>query len=109
MNNTTECCPPECCDMRGMLSFFILWLLTKEPMHGQKIAEEIARRRGTKPTPGTIYPALKDLNERGLIKGEKQGKKVIYSLTDEGREGIEEACKYFCKAFGEIFEEYKSR
>lgn len=78
-------------------------------MHGQKIAEEIARRRGTKPTPGTIYPALKDLNERGLIKGEKQGKKVIYSLTDEGREGIEEACKYFCKAFGEIFEEYKSR
>jgi len=78
-------------------------------MHGQKIAEEIARRRGTKPTPGTIYPALKDLNERGLIKGEKQGKKVIYSLTDEGREGIEEACEYFCKAFGEIFEEYKSR
>ncbi len=78
-------------------------------MHGQKIATEIARRRGTKPTPGTIYPALKDLNERGLIKGEKQGKKVIYSLTDEGREGIEEACEYFCKAFGEIFEEYKSR
>ena len=78
-------------------------------MHGQKIAEEIARRRGTKPTPGTIYPALKDLNERGLIKGEKQGKKVIYSLTDEGREGIEEACEYFCNAFGEIFEEYKSR
>ncbi len=78
-------------------------------MHGQKIATEIARRRGTKPTPGTIYPALKDLNERELIKGEKQGKKVIYSLTDEGREGIEEACEYFCKAFGEIFEEYKSR
>ena len=109
MNTTTECCPPECCDMRGMLSFFILWLLTKEPMHGQKIATEIAKRRGTKPTPGTIYPALKDLSERGLIKGEKQGKKIIYSLTDEGREGIEEACEYFCKAFGEIFEEHKSR
>jgi DNA-binding PadR family transcriptional regulator len=72
------------------------------------IAEEISRRRGTKPTPGTIYPALKDLNKRGLIKGEKHGKKVTYSLTDKGREGIENACKYFCKAFGEIFEEHKS-
>jgi len=108
MNTTTEYCPPECCDMRGMLSFFILWLLTKKPMHGQKIAEEIARRRGTKPTPGTIYPALKDLSKRGLIKREKQGKKVIYSLTDKGREGIKKACQYFCNAFGEIFEEHKS-
>ena len=27
-----------------MLSFFVLWLLTKEPMHGQKIAQEIVAR-----------------------------------------------------------------
>ena len=109
MNNITECCPPECCDMRGMLSFFVLWLLTKEPMHGQKIAQEIAKRRGAKPTPGTIYPALKDLSQRGLIKREKQGKRIIYSLTDKGRQGIEEACQYFYRAFGEIFEEQKSK
>ncbi len=107
MSATIECCPPECCDMRGMLSFFVLWLLTKEPMHGQKIAQEIAKRRGAKPTPGTIYPALKDLSQRGLIKREKQGKRIIYSLTDKGRQGIEEACQYFCRAFGEIFEEQK--
>lgn len=76
--------------------------------HGQRIAEEISRR-GTKPTPGTIYPALKDLSKRGLIEGEKQGKKVVYSLTGKGKEGIEEACKYFCRAFGEIFEERRPR
>lgn len=103
-----ECCQdiPNCCDMRGMLSFMILWLLTKKPMHGQMIAEEIAKRRGIKPTPGTIYPALKDLNKRELIIREKQGRTIVYMLTEKGREGIYDACKYFCNAFGEIFEEY---
>jgi PadR family transcriptional regulator, regulatory protein PadR len=32
--------------MRGMLGFLILFLLSKKPMHGQEIAEEIARRKG---------------------------------------------------------------
>jgi len=45
-----------CCDMRGMLGFLILFLLSKKPMHGQELAEEIARRKGEKPSPGTIYP-----------------------------------------------------
>jgi len=93
--------------MRGMLSFLILWLLTKKPMYGQEIAEEIEQRKGTKPNPGTIYPALRDLKKRNLIKGEKKGKKIFYTLTFKGRQGIEKACKYFCNAFGEIFEEYK--
>jgi len=99
-------CPPKCCDMRGMLSFLILWVLTQKPRHGQEIADEIARRRGIKPTPGTIYPALKDLRKRRLIKGEKQGKTVVYSLTDKGKDGVEDACKYFCRTFGDIFQQH---
>jgi len=78
-------------------------------MHGQKSAQEIAKRRGAKPTLGTIYPALKDLNQRGLIKREKQGKRIIYTLTDKGRQGIEEACQYFYRTFDEVFEEQKSK
>ena len=34
-----------CCDMRGMLSFLILFLLSKKSMHGQEIAEEIGKRK----------------------------------------------------------------
>jgi len=109
MKRMTNYCPPECCDMRGMLSFFILWLLTKKPMHGQEIAKEIAERRGAKPTPGTIYPALKDLTKKGLIKREQQGKTIVYKLTDNGRNGIEKACTYFCRAFGEIFKQYMEK
>ncbi|MFQ6135922.1 MAG: PadR family transcriptional regulator [Candidatus Hydrothermarchaeales archaeon] len=101
-----DICPPECCDMRGMLSFLILWLLSKKPMYGEEIARELERMRGEKPTPGTIYPALKQLEKNGNVASHKEGKKVIYSLTEDGEKGVKEAVNYFCKAFGEIFEDY---
>jgi PadR family transcriptional regulator PadR len=100
-----KCCAPDCCDMRGMLSFLIMWMLTKSPMHGKEISEYLYQRRGIKPSPGTLYPALKELKNRGLIKGEKKGKLIVYSLTDEGSTGVKAACKYFCHCFGEILEE----
>ncbi len=102
-----RCCPPDCCDMRGFLTFQILWELGKEHLNGQQIAEKISKRRGSKPTPGTIYPALKDLKERGLIEGVKEGNQVIYHLTDGGQQGRVEAAKYFYQAFGDIVEECK--
>lgn len=103
-----ESCPetPNCCDMRGMLSFYILWLLSKRSMNGKEISEELEKRRGTKPTPGTIYPALKDLRIKGLVEMERKGRATIYTLSETGREGLEKACRYFCAAFGEIFQEY---
>ena len=75
-------------------------------MNGQKIAEELEKRRGTKPTAGTIYPALKALRKKGLVKMEKKGKTTIYRLSKAGRKGLDDACQYFCSAFGEIFQEY---
>ncbi|MCW4027231.1 MAG: PadR family transcriptional regulator [Candidatus Bathyarchaeota archaeon] len=103
-----ECCTeiPDCCDMRGLLSFYILWLLKKRPMNGQEISAEIGRKRGTKPTAGTIYPALKALRKKGLVEVTRKGRTTTYTLTEDGREGMEKACRYFCSAFGEIFQEY---
>lgn len=103
-----KCCPetPDCCDMRGMLSFSILWTLSKRPMNGQEIAEELRKRKGTKPTAGTIYPALKELRKKGLLEMERKGRTTIYSLSKNGREELEKACRYFCYAFGDIFQEY---
>lgn len=97
------------CDMRGMLSFSILNMLDDKPMHGEEIAEEIGQRRGTKPKAGTIYPALKDLKEKGLIKGEKTGKVIVYSLTADGQKTVKYATEYFCKCFGDIFEKAKKK
>lgn len=96
----------ECgCDMRGMLSFLILFMLSKKPMHGQEIAEEIEKRKGIKPSPGTIYPALKNLKEMGLILEKKQGKTITYSLTKDGERGLKNAKEKFCKIFMDVFKE----
>lgn len=76
-------------------------------MNGQELAKRIAVRRGSKPTPGTIYPALKDLFSRNLIEKTSEGRQVIYRLTTAGREGLLEACQYFYRAFGDIFEDSK--
>ena len=57
----------ECCDMRGLLGFLILFLLSKKPMHGQEIANELEKRRGEKPSPGTIYQALKSIRYAGFM------------------------------------------
>ncbi|MCW3981128.1 MAG: PadR family transcriptional regulator [Candidatus Bathyarchaeota archaeon] len=106
-----KCCPepPTCCDMRGLLSFYILWLLSKRRMNGQEISEELKKRRGAKPTAGTIYPALKELRTKSLVEVEKQGRETIYTLTESGKKELEKACTYFCSAFGEIFEDHAEK
>ena len=91
------------CDMRGLLSFQILWLLSKRSMHGEEIAREIAKRRGGKPKAGTLYPALKELRTNGLIRSDKVGKTRVYSITADGRAAAREAVVYFCRSFGDIF------
>ena len=98
------CVGDYCCDMRGMLSFLILFFLSKKPMHGSAIADEIEKRKGARPSPGTIYPALKSLKQDGLIKEEKKGKTLIYSLTPQGKRGLKAAKMHFCKTFMGIFQ-----
>ncbi|HJX04663.1 MAG TPA: PadR family transcriptional regulator [Thermoplasmata archaeon] len=98
-----ECCrPPDCCDMRGMLSFLILHLLSKRKMYGGEIATEIAKRKAGKPNPGTLYPALRYMEERGLIESTKEGKTKYYKLTPAGKEGLRQAKEYFVQAYGDI-------
>lgn len=92
-----------CCDMRGFLSFLILFLLSKKPMHGQEIADEIEKRKGERPSPGTIYPALKTLKDAGMILEEKAGKTIVYSLTEDGKRGYKLAKQKFVRAFVDIF------
>lgn len=93
------------CDMRGMLSFMVLWLLSKRKMHGEEIAEEIGKRRGDKPSAGTIYPALKVLKDNGLIRGEKSGKKIVYSLTASGKKVSVSSMQYFHRVFHDIIDD----
>jgi PadR family transcriptional regulator PadR len=91
------------CDMRGMLSFMVLWLLSGREMCGQELAHEIGKRKGEEPNAGTIYPALKELTNRGLVKAHPEGRTMVYELTDVGERSLSRSLVYFEHAFGEIF------
>ena len=88
-----------CCDMRGMLSFLILFFLSKKSMNGAEISNELEKRRGSKPSPGTVYPALKSLKESGFIKEKKEGKTISYSLTTDGKRAFKISKERFCQTF----------
>jgi len=95
----------KCCDMKGFLSYLILWILSKKKMNGAEIAKELEIRRGTKPSPGTLYPALKELKEKGLIESDKN---KYYSLTKSGETELKTACSFFHKAFYDMKEMFDS-
>ena len=90
--------------MRGFLSYLILWILRSESMTGNEIAEELEKRKGTKPSPGTIYPALKELTEKGLITSDDN---KVYSLTKKGHEELKKACSFFCRTFYDMKDMFK--
>jgi PadR family transcriptional regulator PadR len=98
-----ECCrAPDCCDMRGMLGFLILHLLSKRRMYGLEIAKEIALRKAERPNPGTLYPALRSLESEGLIRASWKGRTKYYRLTPQGEEGLRQAKEFFVQAYGDI-------
>jgi len=86
---------------KGFLSFLILWLVRREAMTGAEIALELQKRRGRKPSPGTIYPVLKHLNEANIlvIDGNKR-----YSLTKKGQKALEAHLDSFVNTFYDIDE-----
>jgi len=87
--------------MKGYLTYLILWILGKNSMKGAEIGRELEKRRGTKPSPGTIYPALKELRNKGLIDVDDNKN---YSLTPKGKKELKSACKTFCKIFYDMDE-----
>ncbi|HEY2575710.1 MAG TPA: PadR family transcriptional regulator [Streptosporangiaceae bacterium] len=78
---------------RGDVRAAALALLAEEPRNGYQIIQEIAERSGGvwQPSPGSVYPALQQLEDEGLIQAEDtaSGRKG-FSLTDAGRTYVTE-------------------
>ncbi|WP_043782772.1 PadR family transcriptional regulator [Rhodococcus sp. JVH1] len=76
---------------RGDVRSAILLLLTEEPMHGYELIQQIVERSDGvwKPSPGSIYPALSQLEDEGLVLIEKVAGRKTARLTDEGKAFVE--------------------
>lgn len=73
---------------RGDVRTAILVLLAEEPRNGYQLMTEIERRsEGVwRPSPGSTYPALQQLEDEGLVRVETEGGGRTFHLTDRGRE-----------------------
>jgi DNA-binding PadR family transcriptional regulator len=80
---------------RGDVRTALLRLLAERPMHGYDVIRELEQRSGGmwRPSPGSIYPTLQLLEDEGLLKGEEQDGKRVYSITDAGRAELDERSK----------------
>ncbi|QIB26131.1 PadR family transcriptional regulator [Caloranaerobacter azorensis] len=76
----------------SFVKLYILHLLREKSYYGNEIIEEIKRRLNFKwePSPGMVYPLLRELEENGYITGWwiEPDKRSIrkYRITNEGSE-----------------------
>jgi len=75
----------------------ILALLAEEPMHGYQMIQEIGRRSGGswKPSPGSVYPTLQQLEDEGLVRADELDGRRIFRLTDDGERLAAERAEEF--------------
>jgi DNA-binding PadR family transcriptional regulator len=76
---------------RGNVRAAVLALLAERPMHGYEMIQELeARTNGLwRPSAGSIYPMLQQLEDEGLVIGEQSDGRRRFSLTEAGRADAE--------------------
>lgn len=82
--------------MKGRLKFILLKALEENPgSSGASLSRLIGDKIGREPSPGSLYPLLRNLDDKGVVKCEEKGKQKLYSLTEEGKESVQglEQCK----------------
>jgi DNA-binding PadR family transcriptional regulator len=77
---------------RGDVRAALLVLLDEGPQNGYGLMQEIERRSGGvwRPSPGSVYPALQQLEDEGLVRADESGDRRLFHLTDEGRAHVAE-------------------
>ena len=75
---------------RGDIRTAALLLIAEEPRNGYQIMQEVQERSGDlwSPSPGSVYPALAQLEDEGLIRSEESEGRKQFAITDTGREQI---------------------
>ncbi len=76
---------------RGDIRTAALLLLAEEPRNGYQIMQEVEERSDGvwRPSPGSVYPALAQLEDEGLIRSDELDGRKLFALTDDGRAEVE--------------------
>jgi PadR family transcriptional regulator PadR len=83
--------------VKAFLDLLILAILNGKPMYGYKIIAAVHKEFGVLLSPGSLYPLLHALEEKGMVESQVQEGRIIYSMTSNGK-----------KIFQNTFTEYKA-
>ena len=74
------------------MQFLMIVILRKGPMYGYEVLKAMREEFSGlwEPQTGAVYPALKKLEEHGLLRSETREGKDYYHITDEARRWLEE-------------------
>jgi DNA-binding PadR family transcriptional regulator len=76
---------------RGDVRLALLRLLAEEPRNGYQLMQAIEQRSEGlwRPSPGSVYPTLAQLEDEGLIRSAETEGARRFELTDAGREHLD--------------------
>ncbi len=77
---------------RGDVRTAALILLAEEPRNGYQIMQELETRSDGlwRPSPGSVYPALQQLEDEGLVRSEELDGRKVLRLTEAGEAAVRE-------------------
>jgi DNA-binding PadR family transcriptional regulator len=82
--------------VKSFLDILILIEMKKQNnLSGYDITSFVNGKFGGILSPGTVYATLYSMERKGLIKGESDGRKTVYALTEKGNSIVTEMMKEF--------------
>ena len=78
--------------LKAFMDIAILVKMMKEgPLSGFDVISYFHSRFGLQVSPGTVYSSLYKMERDGLIESERVPKKRVYTVTEKGKERVNEA------------------
>ena len=84
--------PPGHRARRGDVRTALLVLLSEEPRNGYQLMQAIEERSdgAWRPSPGSVYPTLQQLEDEGLVAATERDGQRVFELTAAGSERVAE-------------------
>ncbi|MBV9776567.1 MAG: helix-turn-helix transcriptional regulator [Acetobacteraceae bacterium] len=100
--------------LAGFVRIHVLHHAAEGEVYGQWLIEELARH-GYRISPGTLYPMLQAMEDRGYLTSREDSdgrlgrRRKVYTATKEGQRGLEVARERLRELTGEVSRKRKRR